>query len=181
MDQALTRTHALLSQRETGKIDCVRHLHCGRLSPGARIVKNATEAFRVPAVPLTAVSISRALPRVISSLMFFALRGCACVPTISRSCAMRRICAPPICAALRRTFCAPIFVSVFSAQTVVSSLPAPPCRSARLLLARAALRPRSPARSRRLPSALPVETARALSRQLSPPSRPRWSKCPFWP
>ncbi|WP_255473853.1 hypothetical protein [Pseudolabrys sp. FHR47] len=30
-----TRTDALLLQAETGKITCIQHPHCGRLSPGA--------------------------------------------------------------------------------------------------------------------------------------------------
>jgi hypothetical protein len=30
-----TRTDALVPQPETGKIDCVHHPRCGRLSPGA--------------------------------------------------------------------------------------------------------------------------------------------------
>ena len=30
-----TRTDALLSQAETGKITCIQHPRCGRLSPGA--------------------------------------------------------------------------------------------------------------------------------------------------
>jgi hypothetical protein len=45
-----TRTDALLSQLETGKIDCVHLPHYGRLSPGAGMQTNAGRAAGVPAV-----------------------------------------------------------------------------------------------------------------------------------
>jgi len=37
MGQTAARTDALMSQSETGKINCVRRPHCGRLSPAANV------------------------------------------------------------------------------------------------------------------------------------------------
>src|SRR6185312_11496004 len=41
-----TRTDALVPQPETGKISCVRHVRCGRLSPGVRVCRRTRPASR---------------------------------------------------------------------------------------------------------------------------------------
>jgi len=43
-----TRTDALLPQAETGKITCVQHLRCGRLSPGAGLFEQREDRGIVP-------------------------------------------------------------------------------------------------------------------------------------